>query len=111
MSNKYFTIADLYLLLAIDEKYKYVVRELSNELYVYEKRPEKGHFRWSWVPGGDYAHLKCIDKRMLRCVKCDDDNPTWIPPKKVIENAIAKRLFDALVMCDLFQHPNTTDDE
>lgn len=111
MSTKYFTIADLYLLLAIDEKYRYVARDKNNALCVFEKRPEKGNKYWVSVSGGEYVQLNGISEGALRCVEWIDDKPTWIPPKKVLENAIAKQLSDSVVMCALFQRPDTMDDE
>ena len=110
MTSKYFTIADLYLLLAIDGKYRYVVRNKNNILYVFEKKPEKKDNSWINYDGC-YVRLRGIDKGVLRCVEWSDDKPVWIPPKKVIENAIAKQLSDSVAMCALFKRPGTTDDE
>ena len=111
MSNKYFTISDLYLLLAIDEKYHYVARNENNMLYVYEKKPKKENNRWVDISGGGYVRLRGINKSVLGCVEWSDDNAVWIPPKKVIENAIAKQLSDSVVMTALFKRPNTMNDE
>lgn len=107
--NKYFTIADLYLLLAIDEKYRYVARNKNNILYVFEKKPEKKDNCWISYEG-QYVRLRGIEKGVLRCAEWTDDKPVWIPPKLAIKNAIAKRLSDAVVMCALIQCGVTTDD-
>lgn len=107
MDSRHFTIGDLYFLMAFDERYRYVVRNKDGKLWVFEKEPVKATNGWMVGYVGQYALCGIIDGRVLRCVKWSDDRPVVIPPKKVIENAIAKRLSDAVVMCALFRYADT----
>lgn len=94
MTSKDFTLTDLIVLWALDPRYRYMARDRSGLLCVYESKPVKGVTQWKvdYSAGEQgkigYAIMAALDNGLLSAISWDDDGPFVIPPREVIANVI-----------------------
>lgn len=67
---------DIMLLNLVDKKFKYVVRDKSGELFVFEKLPVKEKDCNAWVDNdGEFASLQAVSEKALTFIKWEDKKP------------------------------------
>ena len=69
------TKAEKVILENIDNKFKYIARDLDNLLFIYNKKPKKGSIQWVGYNG---SHDFCVFKHLFNFVKWKDEEPYLI---------------------------------
>mgnify|MGYP007084318576 CR=1 FL=1 len=77
MENEYMlSQEDIMLLNLVDKKYKYIVRDKSGELFVFERLPVKDKDCSAWVDtDGEFSSLQAVSEKALTFIKWEDKKP------------------------------------
>lgn len=103
MTSKDFTLTDLIVLWVLDPRYRYMARNRSGLISVFESKPFKGERQWevdySAVERGKmgYAIMEALDDDRLSAISWDDDEPFVIPSREVIANVISNIMYGKLL--------------
>ena len=75
--KKEFTDDELCILRNIDKKYKWIARDESGSLCIFDEKPKKSEEMWDNVTHSDFIELNCYD-HLFKSINWDDEEPVRI---------------------------------
>ena len=75
--KKKFTDDELCILRNIDKKYKWIARDESGSLCIFDEKPKKSEEMWDNVTYSDFIELNCYD-HLFKSINWDDEEPVRI---------------------------------
>lgn len=75
--KKQFTDDELCILRNIDKKYKWIARDKSGSLCIFDEKPKKSEEMWDNVICSDFIELNCYN-HLFNSIKWEDEEPIRI---------------------------------
>ena len=75
--KKEFTNDELCILRNIDKKYKWIARDESGSLCIFEKKKKKSEEMWDNVTYSDFIELNCYNS-LFNSIQWEDEEPVFI---------------------------------
>lgn len=75
--KKQFTNDELCILRNIDKKYKWIARDESGSLCIFDEKPKKSEEMWDNVTHSDFIELNCYD-HLFKSINWEDEEPVRI---------------------------------
>ena len=75
--KKKFSDDELCILRNIDKKYKWIARDESGSLCIFDEKPKKSEEMWDNVTYSDFIELNCYD-HLFNYIKWEDEEPVCI---------------------------------
>ena len=75
--KKEFTDDELCILRNIDKKYKWIARDKSGSLCIFDKKPKKSEEMWDNVICSDFIELNCFNN-LFNSINWEDEEPIRI---------------------------------
>ena len=77
LKKKEFTDDELCILRNIDKKYKWIARDESGSLCVFDEKPKKSEEMWDNVTYSDFIELNCYNS-LFNSIQWEDEEPVFI---------------------------------
>ena len=74
---KEFTDDELCILRNIDKKYKWIARDESGSLCIFDEKPKKSEEMWDNVTHSDFIELNCYNN-LFNSINWEDEEPIYI---------------------------------
>lgn len=75
--KKQFTNDELCILRNIDKKYKWIARDESGSLCIFDEKPKKSEEMWDNVTHSDFIELGCFNN-LFNSINWEDEEPIYI---------------------------------
>ncbi len=75
--KKEFTDDELCILRNIDKKYKWIAKDESGSLCIFDKKPKKSEEMWDNVTYSDFIELNCYNN-LFNSIHWEDEEPIYI---------------------------------
>ena len=75
--KKEFTDDELCILRNIDKKYKWIARDESGSLCIFDEKPKKSEEMWDNVTHSDFIELGCFNN-LFNSINWEDEEPIYI---------------------------------
>ena len=75
--KKQFTDDELCILRNIDKKYKWIARDESGSLCIFDEKPKKSEEMWDNVTHSDFIELNCYNS-LFNSIQWEDEEPIYI---------------------------------
>ena len=75
--KKEFTDDELCILRNIDKKYKWIARDKSGSLCIFDEKPKKSEEMWDNVTHSDFIELNCYNS-LFNSIQWEDEEPIYI---------------------------------
>ena len=75
--KKQFTDDELCILRNIDKKYKWIARDKSGSLCIFDEKPKKSEEMWDNVTHSDFIELNCYNN-LFNSINWEDEEPIYI---------------------------------
>ena len=75
--KKQFTDDELCILRNIDKKYKWIARDESGSLCIFDEKPKKSEEMWDNVTHSDFIELNCYNS-LFNSIQWEDNEPVYI---------------------------------
>ena len=75
--KKEFTDDELCVLRNIDKKYKWIARDKSGSLCIFDEKPKKSEEMWDNVTHSDFIELNCYN-HLFNSIQWEDEEPIYI---------------------------------
>ena len=75
--KKQFTDDELCILRNIDKKYKWIARDKSGSLCIFDEKPKKSEEMWDNVTHSDFIELNCYNS-LFNSIQWEDEEPIRI---------------------------------
>ena len=75
--KKQFTDDELCILRNIDKKYKWIARDESGSLCIFDEKPKKSEEMWDNVTHSDFIELNCYNS-LFNSIHWEDEEPIYI---------------------------------
>ena len=75
--KKKFTDDELCILRNIDKKYKWIARDESGSLCIFDEKPKKSEEMWDNVISSDFIELGCFNN-LFNSINWEDEEPIYI---------------------------------
>ena len=85
--KKQFTDDELCILRNIDKKYKWIARDKSGSLCIFDEKPKKSEEMWDNVTNSDFIELNCYNS-LFNSIHGEDEEPIRIDDYVEIKESV-----------------------